>query len=64
MTTGSPHASIHGRRVSREPSRRARDLDLRRKVNDVTAHPAFRNTARMIARLYGALHDPAQDATC
>jgi 4-hydroxyphenylacetate 3-monooxygenase len=29
------------------------------KVADVTAHPAFRNTARMIARLYGALHDPA-----
>ena len=29
------------------------------KVSDVTAHPAFRNTARMIARLYAALHDPA-----
>src|ERR1019366_2433523 len=27
------------------------------KVKDVTKHPAFRNTARMIARLYDALHD-------
>src|SRR5262245_12854156 len=27
------------------------------RVQDVTAHPAFRNTARMIARLYRALHD-------
>src|SRR5262244_3420304 len=29
------------------------------KVDDVTTHPAFRNTARMVARLYDALHDPA-----
>src|SRR6187431_1334084 len=29
------------------------------RVRDVTTHPAFRNTARMIARLYDALHDPA-----
>jgi aromatic ring hydroxylase len=28
------------------------------RVRDVTTHPAFRNTARMIARLYDALHDP------
>src|SRR5438045_4559183 len=28
------------------------------RVKDVTGHPAFRNTARMIARLYDALHDP------
>src|ERR1700693_276777 len=27
------------------------------RVADVTTHPAFRNTARMIARLYDALHD-------
>ena len=27
------------------------------RVEDVTAHPAFRNAARMIARLYDALHD-------
>ena len=28
------------------------------RVADVTTHPAFRNSARMIARLYDALHDP------
>src|ERR1700730_14498800 len=28
------------------------------RVKDVTTHPAFRNTARMIARLYDALHGP------
>ncbi len=31
------------------------------RVRDVTLHPAFRNTARMIARLYKALHDPDQN---
>jgi 4-hydroxyphenylacetate 3-monooxygenase len=30
------------------------------RVKDVTTHPAFRNAARMVARLYDALHDPAQ----
>ena len=30
------------------------------RVSDVTTHPAFRNPARMLARLYDALHDPAQ----
>ena len=30
------------------------------RVKDVTTHPAFRNTARSIARLYDALHDPAR----
>ena len=29
------------------------------RVRDVTTHPAFRNSARSIARLYDALHDPA-----
>ncbi|HEX6989364.1 MAG TPA: 4-hydroxyphenylacetate 3-hydroxylase N-terminal domain-containing protein [Bacillota bacterium] len=28
-------------------------------IRDVTAHPAYRNAARSIARLYDALHDPA-----
>src|SRR6266536_797451 len=32
------------------------------RVQDVTTHPAFRNTARMVARLYDALHDPALKA--
>ena len=33
------------------------------RVKDVTAHPAFRNPARMLARLYDALHDPATRET-
>jgi len=28
------------------------------RVADVTTHPAFRNSARIVARLYDALHDP------
>ena len=28
------------------------------RVKDATTHPAFRNSARSIARLYDALHDP------
>src|SRR6266700_1433185 len=27
------------------------------RVKDVTTHPAFRNTARMVARLFDAMHD-------
>src|SRR5262249_19775830 len=30
------------------------------RVDDVTTHPAFRNAARSLAKLYDALHDPAQ----
>ncbi len=30
------------------------------RVDDVTIHPAFRNAARSIARLYDSLHDPEQ----
>jgi len=30
------------------------------KVADVTTHPAFRNAARTIAKLYDSLHDPKQ----
>jgi 4-hydroxyphenylacetate 3-monooxygenase len=32
------------------------------RVKDVTTHPAFRNTTRMIARLYDALHDDKKKA--
>lgn len=32
------------------------------RVPDVTTHPGFRNGARSVARLYDALHDPAQQA--
>jgi len=28
------------------------------RVKDVTTHPAFRNTSRMLARMYDSLHDP------
>src|SRR5512134_2582724 len=30
------------------------------RVDDVTTHPAFRNSARMTARLFDALHDPTR----
>src|SRR5260370_15579790 len=30
------------------------------RVKDVTTHPAFRNSARMLARMYDALHDSAR----
>ena len=33
------------------------------RVTNPTEHPAFRNTARMVARLYDALHDPNHHAT-
>jgi 4-hydroxyphenylacetate 3-monooxygenase len=33
------------------------------RVRDVTTHPALRNTARSLARLYDALHDPATKNT-
>jgi len=33
------------------------------RVEDVTTHPAFRNAARSIARLYDALHDPRSKET-
>src|SRR5436190_4236552 len=34
------------------------------RVKDVTKHPAFRNTVRMLARLYDALHDERKDVIC
>ena len=36
------------------------------RVKDVTLHPAFRNQARMVARMYDALHNPETKAqlTC
>ncbi len=33
------------------------------RVADVTTHPAFRNTARMTARLFDALHDKERSKT-
>src|SRR5262245_66553159 len=34
------------------------------RVKDVTTHPAFRNTVRMLARLYDALHDQRKEILC
>src|SRR6516164_7335056 len=34
------------------------------RVKDVTTHPAFRNTVRMLGRLYDALHDPKKTVLC
>jgi 4-hydroxyphenylacetate 3-monooxygenase len=34
------------------------------RVKDVTTHPAFRNTVRMLARLYDALHDHRNSVLC
>jgi 4-hydroxyphenylacetate 3-monooxygenase len=34
------------------------------RVKDVTTHPAFRNTVRMMARLYDALHDHRKSVLC
>src|SRR5712691_10084181 len=34
------------------------------RVKDVTTHPAFRNTIRMLARLYDALHDQRKGTLC
>jgi 4-hydroxyphenylacetate 3-monooxygenase len=34
------------------------------RVDDVTTHPAFRNTIRMTARLYDALHDERKPKIC
>lgn len=34
------------------------------RVRDVTVHPAFRNTVRMLSRLYKALHDGNRSVLC
>lgn len=31
------------------------------RVKDVTTHPAFRNSARMVSRFYDAMHDPERN---
>src|SRR5258708_39834559 len=39
----------------------AREVWIRgERVKDGTTHPAFRNSARMLARMYDALYDPAR----
>src|SRR5205809_6784096 len=34
------------------------------RVKDVTTHPAFRNTVRMLGRLYDAFHEPRKSVLC
>ncbi|WP_020660813.1 4-hydroxyphenylacetate 3-hydroxylase N-terminal domain-containing protein [Amycolatopsis benzoatilytica] len=47
-----------------ESLRDGREIYFRgERVDDVTTHPAFRNSARSIAQLYDALHDPAMQGT-
>ena len=47
------------RRISSNSLRDDREIYIYgERVKDVTTHPAFRNTARMVARLYDAMHDP------
>src|SRR5829696_2030204 len=45
-----------------ESMRDGREVWIRgERVADVTEHPAFRNAARSVARLYDAMHEPDRD---
>src|SRR6201986_716628 len=56
-TTASTSAPLTGQEYL-ESLRDSREVYVYgERVKDVTTHPAFRNTARSIARLYDALHD-------
>src|SRR5262249_42248709 len=56
---GAPSRPFTGREYL-ESLRDGREIYIYgERVPDVTTHPAFRNAARTIARLYDALHDPA-----
>jgi 4-hydroxyphenylacetate 3-monooxygenase len=67
MATESKDTNAAGSAVAAQPMTGEEYLDSLRdgrevwiygeRVGDITAHPAFRNSARMIARLYDALHD-------
>ena len=47
-----------------ESLRDGREVWIRgERVTDLPSHPIFRNATRMLARLYDALHDPAQKGT-
>ncbi|MGH3889184.1 MAG: 4-hydroxyphenylacetate 3-hydroxylase family protein [Pseudonocardiaceae bacterium] len=68
MTTTAPPAGQTGTRNQARPMNGPEYLDSLRdgrevyiygeRVTDATTHPAFRNSARSIARLYDALHEP------
>lgn len=69
FTAASLDERTKGRGVTHRPFTGAEYLESLRddreswiygeRVKDVTHHPAFRNTSRMIARLYDALHAPS-----
>ena len=60
----SPHAAVH-RSGYIDSLRDGREIWIYgERVNDVTVHPAFRNTIRMLARLYEALHDQRKSTLC
>jgi 4-hydroxyphenylacetate 3-monooxygenase len=60
MTGSTPTAPLTGDEYL-ESLRDSRSVYIDgERVEDVTEHPAFRNSARSIARLYDALHDPEQ----
>lgn len=70
-SAAAPPSQSHPRRDTRPPTgeeyleslRDGRDIWIYgQRVQDVTTHPAFRNSARSLARLYDALHDPAHSA--
>jgi 4-hydroxyphenylacetate 3-monooxygenase len=63
MTTTEPRAAVGSRPFTGdeylESLRDGREIWIYgQRVGDVTTHPAFRNSARSVARLYDALHDP------
>src|SRR5437763_16379137 len=76
MSNNDPMGSLPPREDVRRPMTGAEYLESLRdqrevwiygeRVKDVTRHPAFRNQARMVARMYDALHDPRTKAqlTC
>ena len=63
MTTVEPRSNVGNLPFTRdeylESLRDGREIWIYgERVKDVTTHPAFRNSARSVARLYDALHDP------
>jgi aromatic ring hydroxylase len=65
MTTSPRHDIVEHPYTGQEyleSIRDGREVWIRgERVDDVTSHPAFRNSARTIARLYDALHDPERN---
>ncbi|GIM65968.1 pyoverdin chromophore biosynthetic protein pvcC [Planomonospora venezuelensis] len=68
MTTAAPAPAAHSSTPTDTPFTGEEYLESLRdgreiwiygeRVNDVTTHPAFRNSARMVARFYDNLHNP------